>query len=76
MTLAAPYLSTAQPDEVWYATTTAYLNLAWACGIHVHFALNAFESLPNTVGVLANFTASQSFQESPRGPGMVPGRRT
>ena len=65
MTLAAPYLSTAQPDEVWYATTTAYLNLAWACGIHVHFALNAFESLPIPSASLPTSPPVNRFKSHP-----------
>ena len=57
MTLACPYASTAAPDAKWHAKMHAYLDAALASGVHVHFALNAYESLSNTAEVLSNLTA-------------------
>ena len=57
LTLACPYASVAAPDAAWHAEMRKYLDLAAASGVHVHFALNAFQALEPTRAVMGNLTA-------------------
>jgi len=56
MALTAPYVSTATPDDDWFATMDQFMDDAHSYGFMVHYQLIGFQPLDPTDEVLANIT--------------------
>lgn len=66
MSLTAPYVSSASPDQKWFDDMDAFLDRAYALNFLVHFQLIAFETLDNSDSVMANMTAQiNHFKDHP-----------